>query len=69
MTLQTFLNKFTNNDFLITVNGWCDELHFSEYENEKQEDYWNKYKNRKIKSFALLTTNYMPELCIELEEE
>lgn len=68
MTLQTFLNKFLNCDFLITVPGWCDELHFSEYESEKNEDYWDKYKNRKIKSFALLTTNGLPELLIDLED-
>lgn len=23
MRLQEFLNKFTNEDFLLTVNGWC----------------------------------------------
>lgn len=67
MRLQEFLNKFTNSDFLLTVTGWCEELPFSEYEEEKQQDYWSKYKNRKIKSFAILTTNERPELCIELE--
>lgn len=25
MRLQELLNKFTNADFLITVNGWCDK--------------------------------------------
>lgn len=69
MTLQEFLNKFTNDDFLITVNGWCEELPFSNYEEEKKEEYWKKYKNRKVKGMAILTTNGRPELCIDIEEE
>lgn len=66
MKLQTFLNKFTNDDFMITVDGWCDEMWFSEYEKEKTMDYWKEYKDREIKSFAILTTNEKPELCIKL---
>ena len=68
MRLQELLNKFTNEDFLITADGWCDELSFYEYENEKKEDYWKNYKNRKIKSLAIITTNEQPELCITLEK-
>ena len=68
MKLQEVLNKFTNDDFLLTVNGWCDELPFSEYENEKKEEYWKKYRDKKVKSLAILTTNGMPELCIMIEE-
>ncbi len=68
MTLQAFLNKFTNDDFLLTVNGWCEEMNFSDYEEEKTQEYWDKFKNRKIKSFAILTTNMMPELCITLQD-
>ena len=66
MTLQSFLNKFSNDDFIITVSGWCDEMPFSEYVEEKKMDYWKKYKNRKIKSYAILITNESPELCITL---
>lgn len=66
MKLQTFLNKFTNDDFILTVDGWCDEMPFSEYDEEKKMDYWKKYKDREIKSFAILTTNDRPELCIRL---
>lgn len=67
MKLQTFLNKFTNDDFLLTVDGWCEEMPFSEYINEKENcTYWKNYKNREIKSFAILTTNDRPELCISL---
>lgn len=68
MRLQEVLNKFSNNDFLITVDGWCDELSFCEYEEEKKMNYWKKYKDKKIKSMSLLITNNMPELCIEIEE-
>ena len=68
MRLQELLNKFTNDDFLITVNGWCEELPFCEYEKEKEEEYWKKYKNKKVLSMAILTTNEMPELCITIEK-
>ena len=68
MTLQAFLNKFTNDDFLLTVNGWCDEMNFSDYEEEKTQEYWNKFKNRKIKNVAILTTNMRPELYITLQD-
>lgn len=67
MTLQSFLNKFTNSDFLLSVDGWCEELPFWEYEDEKKQEYWKKYKNRKIKSLSIITTNGMPELAICLE--
>lgn len=67
MRLQEVLNKFTNAAFLLTVNGLCDELSFYEYEDMKKEDYWKKYKDCKVKSMALLTTNETPELCIEIE--
>ncbi len=68
MRLQELLNKFTNSDFLISDNGWCDELSFYEYENEKKEEYWKNYKDKKVKSIALILTNDSPELCIEIEE-
>ncbi len=68
MRLQELLNKFTNSAFLLTVNGWCDELSFYEYENEKKEVYWQKFKDKKVKSIAILTTNETPELCITIEE-
>jgi hypothetical protein len=68
MRLQEVLNKFSNNDFLLTVNGWCDELSFCEYEDEKKEEYWKKYKDKKVVSMALLMTNERPELCIKIEE-
>lgn len=67
MRLQELLDKFTNNDFLITVDGWCDELPFGEYEDEKKEEYWKKYKDKEVVGMAILTTNGRPELCIRLE--
>ena len=69
MRLQEVLNKFTNADFLITVDGWCDELPFGEYEEEKKCEYWKKYKDRKIKGMSIITTNGRPELCIRLDDE
>lgn len=67
MGLQELLNKFTNTDFKITVEGWCDELPFSEYEDEKKEEYWKNYKDKKVDSMAILTTNGKPELLIRLK--
>lgn len=67
MRLQELLNKFTNANFLLTVNGLCCELSFYEYENEKKEEYWKKYKNKKVLSMAIITTNEAPELCITIE--
>ena len=69
MRLQEVLNKFTNTDFQLSVNGWCNELPFDEYENEKKEDYWREYKDRRVKSMAIITTNGIAELLIEIEDE
>lgn len=69
MRVQELLNKFSNDNFLITVDGWCEELSFCEYEDEKKQTYWEQFKNRKIASLAILTTNERPELCISLEKE
>lgn len=69
MTVQELLNKFTNDDFILTVDGWCDELPFSEYEEEKKQEYWNKYKNAKVESLAILKTNEKPELYIKIKSE
>jgi vacuolar-type H+-ATPase subunit I/STV1 len=66
MRLQEVLNKFTNTSFLLSVEGWCDELPFDEYEQEKKQDYWKKYRDRKVLSMALITTNDQPELCIHI---
>lgn len=66
MKLQTVLNKFTNNNFLITINGLCDEMPFIEYEELKKMNCWKYYKNCEVKSFAILLTNYRPELMIEI---
>ena len=68
MKVQQLLNKFTNEEFLLTCDGWCEELPFSEYDEEKKQAYWNKYKDRNIKSLAIITTNERPELIIELEK-
>lgn len=68
MRLQEVLNKFNDTGFLLTVNGWCDEMPFYEYEQEKKEEYWKKYKDKKVISRSILTTNGEPELYITVEE-
>ncbi len=67
MRLQEVLNKFTNDDFLLTVNGLCDEMPFRRCEDEKKEEYWKKYKDKKVVHMAILETNGIPELCIDIE--
>ena len=68
MRLQEILNKISNNGFLLTVDGWCNELEFADYDDEKKQDYWAEYKNRTVESIAILTTNGQPELCISLKK-
>lgn len=68
MRLQELLDNFTNCEFLLTVNGLCEELSFYDYEDEKKEDYWEKQKDKKVLNMAILTTNGMPEFCITIEE-
>lgn len=67
MRLKEVLDKFSNADFVLTVDGLCDELSFYEYQNEKKEKYWEIYENREIRSMAILTTNGQPELYIKLK--
>lgn len=68
MGLVEVLGKFTNDDFLISVNGWCSEMGFWEFDDEKKEEYWSDFKDKEVLSMAILTTNEMPELCITIEE-
>ncbi len=67
MKLQEVLNKFTNANFLLTVNGLCDEMPFYDYENEKKMEYWKKYRDKKVVGMAILITNERAELCITIE--
>lgn len=68
MTLEDVLSKFTNTDFLLTVDGLCDEWYdgISELEKTEYLDIYEKYRDREVKSFALLCTNMEPELIIRL---
>ena len=67
MTLDDVLKKIKNSGYLLTVNGVCDEwIDGAEY--LPQEDYYEKYKNNKIISIMVLSTNDMPELWIEIEQ-
>ena len=67
MRLQELLNKFENEEFLLTVHGLCDELSFYEYQDMKKDEYWKAYKDKKVKNMALLITHELPELLITLE--
>ena len=67
MKLKTFLNKFTNSDWLLTINGVCDEWYGGVNE-LKKEEYYKKYKDKNVIGIAILLTNNMPELIIRLEE-
>lgn len=68
MRLQEVLNKFNDTGFVITVKGLCDEMPFCEYEREKKEDYWKKYKDKKVLKMSILMTDGVPELCINIED-
>lgn len=67
MRLRDLLNKFTNTSFLLTINGVCDEWYGGVAE-LKKEDYYKKYRDKRIKSLAILSTNDMPELLITIED-
>lgn len=68
MRLVEVLDKFTNDDFLISVNGWCSEMGFWEYAVDKKDGFFYKFRNKEVLSMSLLITNEMPELCITIEE-
>ncbi len=68
MRLQEVLNKLSNSNFSLSVKGMCEEVPFWAYDELKKEDYWGKYKNRKVKNIAILITNGWPELRITVEE-
>lgn len=67
MRLRDLLNKFTNSDWLLTINGVCDEW-YRGVEELKKEDYYKKYKDKKVLKLAILTTNEVPELMVTIEE-
>ena len=67
MRLRDVLNKFTNSAWLLTINGVCDEW-YGGVEELKDQDYYKDYRDKKVISMAILTTNEMPELCITIEE-
>lgn len=67
MKLKDVLNKFSNPAFLLTINGVCDEWYCG-VEELKKEPYYKKYKDKKVLSMAILSTNLTPELIIKIEE-
>lgn len=66
MKLRDILNKFTNSSWLLTINGVCDEW-YGGVEELKEEDYYKKYRDKKVLSMAILSTNEVPELIITIE--
>lgn len=68
MTLNDLLEKFTNASFLLTVSELCDEWYGGV--DELYDDYYSelleKFGDREVKSLAILTTNFTPELCVKL---
>lgn len=67
MRLRDILNKFTNSSWLLTINGVCDEW-YGGVEELKEEDYYKKYRDKKVLSMAILSTNEVPELMITIED-
>ena len=67
MRLRDVLNKFTNSAWLLTINGVCDEW-YGDVEELKEQDYYKDYRDKKVISMAIITTNELPELCITIEE-
>lgn len=68
MRLGDVLNRMSNASFLLTITGVCDEWYYGS-EKIKEETYYKTYKDRKVRSMAILITNGLPELCITLEGE
>lgn len=66
MRLQELLDKIVNINFLLTVDGFCDEFPFWRFDELKQEDSWDNYKDRVVKSIQILEADSMPELWISL---
>lgn len=66
MRLRDVLNKFTNSSFLLTINGVCDEW-YGGVEELKKEAYYKEYRDKTVKSMAILSTNDKPELIIRIE--
>lgn len=67
MKLRTLLNKFTNSFFLLTIDGVCEEW-YGGVEKIKKEDYYKKYRDKKVLEISILTTNMQPELRIRIEK-
>jgi len=69
MTLNDLLEKFTNASFLLTVSELCDEW-YGGVDELLHDDYFSemfeKYRDREVKSIAILSTNFTPELCVKL---
>ncbi len=70
MRLRDVLGKITGEFYLLTINGICDELSCGEdVLNElREQDYYKKNRDRKVKSISVAVKNMRPELRIALEK-
>jgi hypothetical protein len=67
MRLRDVLNQFKNSaDFLLTVNGVCDEW-LGGVQKLPAEPYYSKYRDCRVRGMSILMTNFMPELIIKIE--
>lgn len=66
MKLESIVSKFINSDFLLTVNGICNEW-YGGIEELPGQDYYDEYKDCEVKSFSIITTNDVPELIIDIK--
>lgn len=66
MKLQELLDKIVNVNFLLTVDGFCDQLPFWRFDTQKEEFDWVYFKDRVVKNIQILEVDGMPELWISL---
>ncbi len=70
MRLRDVLGKITGEFYLLTIDEICDELSCGEdVLNElREQDYYKKNRDRKVKSISVAMKNMRPELRIALEK-
>ncbi len=70
MRLRDVLGKITGEFYLLTIDEICDELSCGEdVLNElREQDYYKKNRDRKVKSISVAVKNMRPELRIALEK-
>ncbi len=66
MKLCDLLSMFTNSNFLLTIEGVCNEW-YSGAELLQDEAEYRKHLDCRVKTMAIICTNGDPELCLEIE--